>query len=41
MTLLSHSQPANDVGLDLDALEEVLRRVKEIIETRDWRQELA
>ena len=27
MTLLSHSQPANDVGLDLDALEEIQRRV--------------
>ena len=27
MTVLSHSQPANDVGLDLDALEEIQRRV--------------
>ena len=27
VTVLSHSQPANDVGLDLDALEEIQRRV--------------
>ena len=27
MTVLSHSQPAHDVGLDLDALEEIQRRV--------------
>ncbi len=27
MTVPSHSQPENDVGLDLDALEEIQRRV--------------
>ena len=37
------SQPANDVGLHLDAVEEIRhqRVSKAIIETRDWRQELA